>query len=637
MSLSLSGLAAQHADVLVLMDTSGTILPWFEDINTRILSEIARRFVRPGDTFHLVSFNSRVHLEVAQSIRTEADVSRIVSRFMLLFPLGQNSDFLSGLQYTQQYISSLTQSSRKIIIIISDGIFNPPPSSPFASLEGPEVERELNQMASRIRADGWDVYYVKIPFPKNAVIRNLQGSLVSSATTADGETDIKEYVDISQSFTNALDINSTQLPEGDIPLNFVDGLLAMPEIRFPAHLGKRGRWFSVPFKISNPVDKTLSIELTGVFWNGINILERNTFLTLRGNKKATLRAPIVLPDTLPAGDTELAVTLAFSQNLRVVPQSGTLSLELVSFSFGSFLRSLGPVVSVLLLVIIAAILILLLLIVMLRSTSQPAARILGNATARSTASAQPNTAKNADRVLAEAAAGSSNADSRDVLEMATRSSPGVSAASKSDLLAAAAHKNDDAARILAQAAEKRSTTELNYPARTKVDSNSMFGEFEAAKERERLSRLQILTDAANKSHHQGHFAAARSGEKITVRANGNIMLELKVRNQNPHIGKRNIHVMKSGSRLSLGGGHSAFWVFLVKFPARIAEVRFDGTQCSLAILKPQYFPYAENSIIEDCIGKEITIVSDKDYEITFMLHEYEDPVIRLNRLLTSIN
>ncbi len=636
MCLSLSTLAAQHADVLVLMDTSGTILPWFEDINTRILSEIARRFVRPGDTFHLVSFNSRVHLEVAQSIRTEADVSRIVSRFMLLFPLGQNSDFLSGLQYTHQYISSLTQSSRKIIIIISDGIFNPPPSSPYASLEGPEVERELDQMASRIRADGWDVYYVKIPFPKDAVIRNLQGSLVSSGTTADGATDISEYVDISQTFTNALDIRSTQLPEGDIPLNFVDGLLAMPEIVFPAHLGKRGRWFSVPFKISNPVDKTLSIELTGVFWNGINILERNTFLTLRGNKKAALRAPIVLPDTLPAGETELAVTLAFSQNLRVVPQSGTLALELVSFSFGSFLRSLGPVVSVLLLVIIAAILILLLLIVMLRSTSQPAARILGNAAARGTASAQPETAHNAERVLAEAA-GSSKTDYRDVPGSAHSSSQGVSAASKSELLAAAAQKNDDAARILAQAAEKRSTTELHYPARTTLDSNSVFGEFEAAKERERLSRLQILADAANKSHHQGHFAAARSGEKIQVRANGNIMLELKVRNQNPHIGKRNIHVMKSGSRLSLGGGHSAFWVFLVKFPARIAEVRFDGTQCSLAILKPQYFPYAENSIIEDCIGKEITIVSDKDYEITFMLHEYEDPVIKLNRLLTSIH
>jgi len=599
MNLSLTGLTAQYADVLVLMDTSGTILPWFEDINTRILSEIARRFVRPGDTFHLVSFNSRVHLEMAQTIRSEADVSRIVSRFMLLFPLGQNSDFLSGLQYTQQYISTLTQASRKIIIIISDGIFNPPPSSPFASLDGPGVERELLQMASRIRADGWDVYYVKIPFPKDATIRNLQGSLVSSVSTAETGTDIKEYVDISQTFTKALDINVTQVPEGDIPLNFVDELLALPEVRFPAHLGKRGRWFSIPFVISNPADKTLSIELTGIFWNGIDILEQNTFLTLQAHQKDTLRAPVVLPDTLPAGEIEMPVTLAFSQNLRVVPQSGTITLELVPFSVGSFLRSLGPIISVLFLVILGAILILLLLIFMLRS-SQPAAKVIGNATARSHESAF--TASEKKEVLAQ---------SRPAKE---------------------------AAQVLSDAATRTSSPPTtHYPAPSKKESDSILGEFVAAKEQERLSRIQILRDAANKSYDQAHCAPARSGERIQVKSNGNIMLELKVRNQNPHIGKRNIHVMKSGSRLSVGGGHSAFWIFLVKFPARIAEVRFDGTQCSLAILKPQYFPNAESNIINDCIGKEITIVSDKDYEISFILHEYEDPVIKLNRLLTSIH
>ncbi len=114
------------------------------------------------------------------------------------------------------------------------------------------------------------------------------------------------------------------------------------------------------------------------------------------------------------------------------------------------------------------------------------------------------------------------------------------------------------------------------------------------------------------------------------------MLELFVNNQNTAIGRRNVHRMKAGSHLTLGGGISSFLVFLVRFPARIAEVRFDGVQCTLAILKPEFFPYEDDVIIENCINREITVVSDHGYEVSFMLREFEDPVERLNRMLTSI-
>ncbi|HOF84945.1 MAG TPA: VWA domain-containing protein, partial [Treponemataceae bacterium] len=102
-------LFASGADIVVLMDASGTILPWFDQVNSRILPDITRKFVRQGDTFHLISFNSRVNLEIVQPVQNEQDVSRVVSRFMLLYPLGQNSDFLSGLNYTHQYVSSLPE------------------------------------------------------------------------------------------------------------------------------------------------------------------------------------------------------------------------------------------------------------------------------------------------------------------------------------------------------------------------------------------------------------------------------------------------------------------------------------------------------------------------------------------------
>ena len=68
-----------RADVIVLMDTSGTVLPYYEVINKRVLQSIISKFVRVGDSFHLISFSAVPHYEMSQKINTEADLSRVVS------------------------------------------------------------------------------------------------------------------------------------------------------------------------------------------------------------------------------------------------------------------------------------------------------------------------------------------------------------------------------------------------------------------------------------------------------------------------------------------------------------------------------------------------------------------------------
>ena len=102
--LTISALNAQTvrqgtADVIVLMDTSGTVLPYYEVINQRVLQSIISKFVRIGDSFHLISFSAVPRYEMSQKINTEADLSRVVSRFMLLYQLGQSADFLSGINF----------------------------------------------------------------------------------------------------------------------------------------------------------------------------------------------------------------------------------------------------------------------------------------------------------------------------------------------------------------------------------------------------------------------------------------------------------------------------------------------------------------------------------------------------------
>jgi hypothetical protein len=117
---------------------------------------------------------------------------------------------------------------------------------------------------------------------------------------------------------------------------------------------------------------------------------------------------------------------------------------------------------------------------------------------------------------------------------------------------------------------------------------------------------------------------------------GPLLLNLFVEDQNTAIGKRNIHSLKSGYSLSVGGGKSDFLIFLVSIPPNIGEIRRNGSQCTFIPKKPNYFPDLGSNELRDCINKPIRVVSDKSYEIQMRFEMYEDPLDALNRILMSI-
>jgi len=117
---------------------------------------------------------------------------------------------------------------------------------------------------------------------------------------------------------------------------------------------------------------------------------------------------------------------------------------------------------------------------------------------------------------------------------------------------------------------------------------------------------------------------------------GPVLLNLFVEDQNTAIGKRNVHSLKPGYSLTIGGGKSDFLIFLVPVPPQIAEVRHDGRNCVFVPRKPQYFPDIGSQTIPHCIGKTFRVISDKKYELHIRLEKYEDPLHALNKMLRSI-
>ena len=748
------------ADVIVLMDTSGTVLPYREVINKRVLQSIISKFIRIGDFFHLISFSAVPHYEMSQKIATEADLSRVVSRFLLLYQLGQSADFLSGINFAGQYMTKLPSEQEKILIVISDGIFNPPASSPYRNYTGEQIKTELAKISDSIRAKGWKVYYVKLPFPSDAVIKDLDGAFYAGKLDAEGSLDRsgvdsssvsrtasddtgsasseqtgyasatgtgtnvqnktiegtsgqitgngtqttnagtgrtdtttgrtegstpandrsasntaqeqnsavaatglnsgtslygvnntdtsatsgirdqntgniagsdsgqvpstesdsagngpKEYTDVSQAFTENLGIEPSRLPE-EGAVEFSDTVQPIPQVLFPERIETSGAAAELPLTIINEAAEPVEIQLKSVSLIAGDETQKhqlnNIIVNVPPKGKSELTIRIALPNLLRReGRHHTDIRLDIMQQDKTFAQAATVLLTVKP----TFVQSLLDSNFIWILIAVAVFILILLLFILIRRhrASEPviyAARVVEE---QSKVKRQSNTVRQTDF----------NREQRAVLTSSEKKYYSEQSANKTD-------PRDTLNTFGSQTATAAAVT--------KTETAAHFDHLAQERSRTAEGRFTLLNSA--ESHMNGNLGLNRgyySGH-ISTKPSQSGMMELFVYNQNTLIGKRNIHVMKPGTRLSIGGSkNDDFLIFLVPFPVNIAQVQYDGSDYRVSILKPEYFPYETSNTIYPCMGRDITAVSKQGYHVTFTFRGYEDPMIRLNTILTSIH
>jgi len=745
------------ADVVVLMDTSGTVLPYYEVINRRVLQSIISKFVRIGDSFHLISFSAVPQYEMSQKINTEADLSRVVSRFMLLYQLGQSADFLSGINFAGQYMTRLPSQQEKILIVISDGIFNPPASSPYRNYTGEQVKTELAKISASIRAKGWKVYYVKLPFPSDAVIKDLDGafyagkldaagsldrsdvdSVMASSGTASAGTDSssngqkgyvsdanaqnkaaartngqtrdnntqptntetgrvdtvtgrtdrpttassgsnttqditeppttagsnstgntiyaqnqagtpgssnmteqnaenaavsatggqgtgtdtdsagqrpREYTDVSQTFTENLGIEPSGLPEeGGVEFN--DTTFPIPQIVFPERIETSSNTAELPLTIINEAAEPAEIQLKSLSIGSDGKIQKqqleNIIVRIPPEGKSELTIRIALPDSLRReGQHRTDIRLDLAQQDKTFSQAAVILLTIKPTFIQSLLR--GNLLWILLAALVFILILLLIIFVLRRRASEPvkyAARMVGQ---QSDLRQQSNPTQQTDF----------NRNQREALTASQTKYYPEQLANRTD-------PRDTLNTFSSQAAAATAVT--------KTETAAQFDHLAQERSRAAEGRFALLNSAEGHLNRRPGLNHGYYSGRVSTKPSQSGMTELFVYNQTTLIGKRNIHVMKAGTRLSIGGSKSDdFLIFLVPFPANLAQVQYDGNDYRVSILKPEYFPYETSNTIYPCIGRDITAVSKKGYPVTFTFRGYEDPMIRLNTILTSIN
>ena len=141
-----------------------------------------------------------------------------------------------------------------------------------------------------------------------------------------------------------------------------------------------------------------------------------------------------------------------------------------------------------------------------------------------------------------------------------------------------------------------------------------------------VALLAVARNRARDRSFRRFFSQARSGRRPIV---------LRVLEQNPYIGTRNIHEVAPGRAKSVGGDGSAFLIYYLPVPRRIGVLRNEGGRYTFVPRKPQYFAGLDKPLV-NCLDQEIVALTTRGQRVRLVFHEYVSPLEKINSLMRSV-
>lgn len=625
--LAISGtmttVAQERVDLIVVLDSSQSMIPYYNQVVDYVLSQTVREYMRFGDAFHLLSFSDTTQVEIAQVLKTEQDLKSVIARLYLLYPLGKNTDLVTALKNVYQYVADLPESSAKYIVLITDGMHSPAPGSPYASLDAAGVRAEIDRVASDIRSHGWTMRIVRVPFDAGGTTTSTATGTAAQATSGKESPSSSpgsgDYLsDVAAAVGTAV---TTFDPQNSAAT--VNDTIDLPVIEFPADLGVKDYAFTIPAEIRNRSTRPLSIELTQLLLDdGTDILTKREFAEAAPGKSAKFNLNVRLPRTLAEGATVLRLEPRFGNGLRVSPGVSLVKVQLKASPLYAFFRGSFRIVLFIALLVIASAAVLL-VVLYVKTLHRKAEEPIVDAMIDSAHAA--HVSPYAAQGVVTAADG-------------TRARAAILAA------AAPVHRPEQKQAISAEYTEARAATISHERKAAELLGSAQPGSGAgdeakaaavlAAWERPKQSR-KALPLAAGLAPVQAAPVRRPAAYEPRIQKPGAARIALYVADQNPNIGRRNIHALHAGSRKSLGGGSSDFLVFLLPVPKNIASIYFDGVNATLVPNRSEFFPDLEGPK-EACIGEDIRVLTSRGKELHIRLDLYEPPVDKINKLLHCI-
>jgi hypothetical protein len=299
----------ENLDVIVMADISWSLQEKWDDIEQYLLGTLLSDVLHDGDTFHLLWFADHSETMITAVISNTTTKDGIRTRIRALRNLqwlfGRYTDLVGGIAYLIQFTETLPEKNKKLIILITDGIQDPPPGQ-ISPQNGEELKQAFLKQAAEIKQRGWSIHILKTP-----------------ADDKSGNTNaFPPYFD---AFVKEAEAEVTPYIEGN-----KEGLIAetvgMAKVSFPEDLGTVGPQCVISFTVKNSGKKPAALALTGIALGEKNILDKPAEITVSGSQSAELRAQIRIPEDLAEGRQTIDLTLQFKTDSRVMGTKGSVSL-----------------------------------------------------------------------------------------------------------------------------------------------------------------------------------------------------------------------------------------------------------------------------------------------------------------------
>ncbi|MBN1243935.1 MAG: VWA domain-containing protein, partial [Spirochaetales bacterium] len=604
LSAQVSGTPDPSSDVVILLDSSQSMFPFFEDAIDWIVGPLTAEWLRFGDRLHVLSFSSTTTLEWSDKLETEADARSALARLYLLQPLGKRTDLVRALSETRRYLEGIPPGGAKYAIMVTDGRHDPEPDSPYAGLDAAATLAALEEEASAIKAAGWTFLLVRVPFTGGSASAasgsepgqaGQAGSGSGSAAGASGDAASGTPAPGAGTyFDDMADALGARVADFEAALAGTTAL-SPPRISWPAEIGEVGRRFRLELTIANDGDESHRYSIESFRLDGVEALEKEAKVEVPPRSEGRLALRLALPEDLEAGPARFTAEAVPADGERLSPARGPLSLVYAP-SLADKARASPLFLPVLILLGVA----LAVAVILGLMSREKARRLSGARVADAVLDSRTVAGTRRARASSEDGQGR-NAGAPDELSRFAERTRGDGIPP----IDGARTASDTAAELAAYASRTRGD---GIP---ELDPNAETGNDDALLSEWAARARQDATFLPHKTVPTRAGSATRSKKPVAwetrIRKSESIRIEFKVRDQNPEIGLRNIRSMSPGSRRTIGGGASDFLVFLLPVPRHLADASWDGETLTLVPRRPEFFPDIDG-VLEDCMDREVRLL-----------------------------
>jgi Mg-chelatase subunit ChlD len=323
-------------DVFVVLDESGSMKPIFSRVTAFLADAIVRDYLEPRDYLCIVGFSGVPHVRVSQQLSSAAEKENLIElvRNLNVVPLGY-TDMGRAVEETLRQLERLADPSHEqVVLILTDGLNQPPRDSPYFHPQRPDTGTGLAPpsgfnapflaQVERLAAKGWRVHVVGIGEDTDA--RKLGEALGA------GYTVLRQF-------------DAAELQEG--LARFWDDTLNLLGLEVHARPYRAGEVLTARVRIRSTSDKDREVRLRGARVTALVplradvpgpaappalpvALARPSWRVAAGQEEV-FDAQLTLAADLPAGDYR--ATLVFDQEsaVKFYPPQGEISFHVPSF------------------------------------------------------------------------------------------------------------------------------------------------------------------------------------------------------------------------------------------------------------------------------------------------------------------